>query len=224
MNSSDLHYFLIRHIVDHGFAPELGRIATHFEVAQEEAIVVLKELQEIHGVVLHPNAPKVWVIHPFSLAPTNFFLQSARQKWWSNCAWCSLGAAALINEDLTIQSTLGSEDELLKISVNDGKIEDDLVAHFPIPMKNAWDNVIYTCSTMLFFRNEQQVDEWCTQHQIPKGDVQPIGKIWRFARKWYGNHLNPEWKKWTIEEAKSIFDEFELTHPVWQLEGAAERF
>ena len=224
MNTSELHYFLIRHIIDHGFVPELVSISTHFKVSQDEVIAVLEELQEIHGVVLHPHVPKVWVIHPFSLAPTNFFLQSERQKWWSNCAWCSLGAAALIDEDLTIQTTLGSEDEILKISVKDGKIEDDLVVHFPIPMKNAWDNVIYTCSTMLFFRNEQQVDDWCTRHQMPKGDVQPISKIWPFARKWYGNHLNPEWRKWTVEEAKAIFEEFELIHPVWQLEGTAERF
>jgi hypothetical protein len=34
----------------------------------------LYDLQEYHGVVLHPNEPKIWVIHPFLLAPTNFWL------------------------------------------------------------------------------------------------------------------------------------------------------
>lgn len=107
MNTSSLHCFLIRHIVDHGHAPDIVNIAEHFDVKPEDVIAELQTLQEIHGVVLHPHVPKVWVIHPFSLAPTNFFLQSSRQKWWSNCAWCALGAAALINEDLTIQTTLG---------------------------------------------------------------------------------------------------------------------
>ncbi len=224
MNTAGLHYYLIRHIVDHGFAPDNKEIANHFGVHEEQVVEGLLSLQEIHGVVLHPNEPKVWVIHPFSLAPTNFFLQSARQKWWSNCAWCSLGAAALIAEDLTIRTTIGSESESLEIAVKNGVINDDLVVHFPIPMKNAWDNVIYTCSTMLFFSSEQEVDAWCDQHQIPKGDVQPISKIWPFAQKWYGNHLDPDWKKWTSEEAQEIFKEFELTHPVWKLEGTHERF
>lgn len=224
ITTSNLHHYLIRHIVDHGFAPDHEKIARNFEVDPTQVINALLALEEIHGVVLHPNEPKVWVIHPFSLAPTNFFLQSTHQKWWSNCAWCSLGAAALIGEDLTIRTTIGAENESLEIAVKNGAISDDLVVHFPIPMKNAWDNVIYTCSTMLFFRNEQEVDDWCHQHQMPKGDVQPIGKIWPFARKWYGNHLDPEWKKWTSEEAIAIFEAFGLTHPVWKLEGLAERF
>ena len=41
------------------------------------------------------------------------------------------------------------------IAIRDGKIvESNYYIHFPIPMQNAWDNVIYTCSTMLLFENE----------------------------------------------------------------------
>jgi hypothetical protein len=45
---------------------------------------------------------------------------------------------------------------------------------------------------------------------IPKGDVQPISKIWEFSKEWYGNHLNPNWQKWTSEEAAQIFEKFGL--------------
>ncbi len=225
ISTSGLHYYLIRHIIDHGFVPDNDKIAGHFDVSTAQVVSELSVLQEIHGLVLHPHEPKVWAIHPFSLAPTNFFLQSSRQKWWSNCAWCSLGAATLIEEDLVINTTLGSEGERLTIEIRDGAIsEEDLVVHFPIPMTKAWDNVIYTCSTMLFFRSEVEVDDWCKHHQIPKGDVQPITRIWPFARKWYGNHLNQNWEKWTRDEAKAIFREFGLTHTVWQLPESEERF
>ena len=44
----------------------------------------LNNLQEYHGVVLHPNKPEVWVIHPFSLAPTNFLVKSGKGIWWGN--------------------------------------------------------------------------------------------------------------------------------------------
>ena len=190
-----------------------------------EVEAALYQLQDYHGVVLHPNEPKVWVIHPFSLAPTNFFIQSTRGQWWSNCAWCSLGAAALINSDLTISTTIGAGTKQVTVHIEKGKIiEKNLYVHFPIPMQKAWDNVIYTCSNMLLFESEEQVINWSRRHDIPLGDIQPIDHIWAFAQQWYGNHLNPDWEKWTIEEAKDIFAEHHLHHPVWHLESTQERF
>lgn len=225
MNLSSLHHFIISHIIEQGHAPSMQGMTAYFGKTEAEVVKGLYELQDYHGAVLHPNSPKVWVIHPFSLAPTNFVVESARGLWWGNCAWCSLGVAALLQEDLTITTSLGAHGKQVVIRIVDGKLDrKDLYIHFPIPMKNAWDNVIYTCSNMLVFESEAQVNDWCQHHDIPKGDLQPIDNIWQFSKKWYGNHLNPEWKKWTISEAKSLFAQYQLNHPVWQLEDAKERF
>lgn len=225
ITNSNLHYILLRHIIDKGFAPDVLYLADYFKADQAEVIAALYNLEEYHGVVLHPKEPKIWVIHPFSLAPTNFFIQNEEGQWWGNCAWCSLGVAALLKADLTISTTIGAEHKQIRIHIKNGEIvEKNLWIHFPIPMKNAWDNVIYTCSNMLVFENEKQVEEWSERHRIPKGDIQSIEKIWEFAKRWYGNHLNPEWKKWTVEEAKRIFVESGLNHPVWDLEESKERF
>jgi hypothetical protein len=70
---------------------------------------------------------------------------------------------------------------------------------------------------MLLFENEAEVDRWSAQHRIPKGDVQPIQKIWEFSKVWYGNHLNPDWHKWSTAEAQQIFDRFGLDHTIWKL-------
>ena len=91
-------------------------------------------------------------------------------------------------------------------------------------MKNAWHNVIYTCSTMLIFKNDTQINSWTKRHNIIKGDVQPIENIWEMSKKWYGNYLNPNWKKWTMKEAKDMFLEFNLTHEIWDLEDSDSRF
>jgi len=72
--------------------------------------------------------------------------------------------------------------------------------------------------------NEQQIDEWTMKHNIPKAGVQELEKIWNFSKKWFGNHLNPNWTKWSIEEAKKIFREFGLTDQIWELENSNERF
>lgn len=223
--NSNLHYSIIRGIIDNGFAPGIDDLAEILKSNREDIIKGLYTLQEYHGVVLHPNEPKVWVIHPFSLSPTNFYVKSNKGEWWGNCAWCSLGIAALIKDDVKIITTIGAETKQIEINIIKGVVQEkNYYIHFPIPMKNAWDNVIYTCSNMLVFENELQINEWSKKHNIPKGDIRPIEAIWNFSKKWYGNHLNPEWTKWTADEAKQIFREFELTGRIWDLSSSSERF
>lgn len=188
---SVLHYTIIKHIIDTGYAPKVNHLANLLRMSEEDLITALINLQDYHGVVLHPKSHEIWVIHPFSLAPTNFLVSSASGEWWGNCAWCSLGLAALLKQDVTIRTTIGANGRQVIIHIKDGEIvESNYYIHFPIPMQNAWDNVIYTCSTMLLFENESQIDIWCHRHNIPKGDIQPIRKIWEFSKVWYGNDPN----------------------------------
>ena len=225
ITNSNLHFTILQEIIDNGFAPNVSELSKILSATENEIIKGLHDLQEYHGVVLHPNEPKVWVIHPFSLSPTNFYVKTQNGEWWGNCAWCSLGVAALLKDDVIIITTITAETKQIEIIIIDGEIQEkNYFIHFPIPMKNAWDNVIYTCSNMLVFENETQIEEWTKKHNISKGDIQPIEKIWNFSKKWYGNHLNPNWKKWTIEEAKEIFNEFDLKNKIWQLEDSNERF
>lgn len=225
VTNSNLHYTIIREIIQNGFAPSVQDLSDIFQADQQQIIKGLNDLQEYHGVVLHPHEPKNWVIHPFSLAPTNFYLKSKKGEWWGNCAWCSLGVAALLKDDVKITTTIGAETKQIEINIIDGEIQEkNYCIHFPIPMKNAWDNVIYTCSNMLIFENEVQIEKWTIKHNIPKGDVQPIENIWNFSKKWYGNHLNPNWTKWSIQEAKEMFLEFNLNNSIWELGDSKERF
>ncbi len=225
ISNSILHYTIIQRIIDNGFAPSVEDLREILNAKNEEIVKGLLDLQDYHGVVLHPNEPKIWVIHPFSLAPTNFYVQSTKGEWWGNCAWCSLGIAALIDDDVKISTLIGAETKQIQINIIEGDIQQkEYFIHFPIPMKKAWDNVIYTCSNMLVFENEQQVNEWSKKHNIQKGDIQPIEKVWEFSKKWYGNHLNQDWKKWTIEEAKQLFKEFSFEDEIWNLSNSNERF
>jgi hypothetical protein len=138
-----LHFTIIKYIIQNGYAPDVKEIGNLLNEKENDVINGLYALQEYHGVVLHPNEPKIWVIHPFSLAPTNFYIKTAKGEWWGNCAWCSLGVAALLNEDLTITTNVGAHDEQVKIHIVNGEIQEkDLFIHFPISMKKAWDNVI----------------------------------------------------------------------------------
>jgi hypothetical protein len=121
---------------------------------------------------------------------------------------------------------LGGEDKQISFDITNGKIVSDqlLFIHLPIPMKNAWDNVVFTCSVMLIFSSEDDIDNWCTRHHFSKGDVQSIENIWNFAQVWYGNHSSQQWTKWTNEQAKDIFQRFHLTHDVWKIPQTNKNF
>lgn len=225
ITNASLHYTILQEIITNGFAPDIQTLAQLLNQTEKEVEESLYRLQDYHGVVLHPNEAKIWVVHPFALAPTNFYVQSKGKAWWGNCGWCSLGIAALIKTDCRITTTVGGETQQIKLHIKNGKLQEkNYLIHFPIPMKQAWDNVIYTCSNMLVFENENQIDTWSKKHKIPKGDFQPIEKVWQFSKKWYGNHLNPNWEKWTVDEARQIFAEFGLEHPIWNLGNSKERF
>ncbi|KAJ5348403.1 putative transmembrane protein [Penicillium brevicompactum] len=91
-------------------------------------------------------------------------------------------------------------------------------------MRNAWDNVIYTCSVQLLFRDEAEVDEWCSTRGIPKGDVRPIEQIWNFATEWYGRHADADWTKRSLHDAVEIFRRHNLTGPTWSIGDNSGRF
>lgn len=164
-------------------------------------------------------------MHPFSTAPTNFCIEGARRKWWGMCAWCSLGAAAILGEDVSFTTTLGGESKQVRVAVQGGKVlANDLYVHFPVPMRDAWNNIVHTCSLMLLFDSEVAVDEWCGRHNIAKGDVQPIQKVWEFAKVWYGNHMREDWTRATGDEVKAMFDQMGFTSDIWRLPVTKTRF
>jgi hypothetical protein len=220
-----LHHELIRALLETCSIPDNVQLAARLHCSTQDLERCFEMLAEQHGVVLHPNSHHVWVIHPFSLAPTPFLVRAGERRWWGNCAWCSLGIAALLDEPCAVTSSLGAEEERIVISVGEGRVTpDDLLVHFPIPMARAWDNVVYTCSTMLLFRNTDDVRRWGRRHGLPVGDIQPLSKVWDLARRWYGGYLRPDWRKRSTEEARAIFRDLGFSHPVWNLDPTSGRF
>lgn len=225
VTNSSLHYRILTHFVESGHAPTASELAAALGATPAEVERGLVELQEYHGVVLHPGTSEIRAAHPFSATPTNFRVESERGGWWANCAWCAMGVVTLVGGTATVTTTLGAESSQVAVRVRDGVLETrDLLVHFPVPMARAWDNVVYTCSVMLLFESENSIAEWCARHGIPRGDVQPLTKVLAFARSWYGRHLDPAWTKWSGAEAAALFEQFGLKGPIWQIPTDPMRF
>lgn len=225
LSHATLHEAIVSTFLQQQRPPALRELAERFACEEDEVRRGLRALAEYHGVVLQPHSDEIWVAHPFSAAPTTFVVRSGARSWWGNCAWCSLGLAHLAGGTATIETRLGALAEPVTIRIEDGQILDrDFVVHFPIPMRRAWDNVVYTCSLMLLFRDEAQVSEWCAARGIARGDVRPIAQIASFAAEWYGRHADPAWAKWTVREAAELFGRHHLDGPTWTLDDEAARF
>ncbi|KAL6815451.1 Alkylmercury lyase domain-containing protein [Trichoderma sp. SZMC 28013] len=226
MDHSSLHEFIISSFLKTQRAPTVNDIATRFESDVATTRQGLQALAEYHGVVLHPKSDEVWVCHPFSATPTTCIVSSGDRKWWGNCAWCSFGVMHLAGGTSTFTTRTGAIGDEVTITARDGQLVDteDFVIHFPVPMTKVWDNVIYTCSVQLLFRNEAEVEEWCATRGIAKGDVRPIKQVWDFAREWYGRHADANWRKWTVRDAIEIFGRHKLTGPTWDIGDEAGRF
>jgi hypothetical protein len=219
-----LHHTILTHFVERGYAPSVRELSGILEQPRDSVIAALEALQDDHGVVLQPVSREIWVAHPFSAAPTNFWVESRRGSWWGNCAWCSMGIAALVGGDVVVTTTLGGESRQVRVRVSDGATQDEYLVHFPVPMARAWENVTYTCSTMVLFDSEQAIADWCARHRIAKGDVQPISAVLDFATVWYGHHLDKNWRRLSAAEAKELFGRFQLSGPTWDIPPAATRF
>jgi hypothetical protein len=228
LGSAALHHAIMRGFVDDGHAPTSAELARRLEVDEPTVHAGLRRLADEHGVVLHPDRPEVWVAHPFANAPTPFLVRCGGRGWWGTCAWCSLGVAALVEDgrhDVTITTTLGAEGSPVTLVVRGGVVvDDDYVVHFPVPMRDAWHNVLYTCQVMLLFRKPEDVHDWSRRHGVPIGDIRPVSVVNAFARDWYGRHLDPDWRKWTAAEAEQIFARHGLTGETWRLPASGERF
>jgi hypothetical protein len=162
-----LHYLLTKHVIETGHAPDLLALSTPAGRAEKETEDGLRQLEQMHGVILVPNSTKVWSLHPFALMPSAFWVTVNQRGWWANCAWCSLAIGAALRQDVTITTSDGAEGKELQFNVESGRpSRSDLMLHFPYPPAKWWDNPYSPCGNILFFSSEANIDAWCERHGI----------------------------------------------------------
>jgi hypothetical protein len=212
------HAKIIEHIMTQGFAPKTRDLAEELAVTLPILESSVERLSENHALVLHPGTHDVWIIHPFSLSPTATWVESSERGWWAPCMWCAFGISTLVRGDLTIHASEGGESEKMLIRFRDGRLIDrEYFVHFPIPPRHAWSNVHHFCSSVLPFKNAEEVGDWGKRHGLPVGQIITTEKLFELATKWYGRHKDVDWVKWTSSEAQNIFDQVGLTGEFWNL-------
>jgi hypothetical protein len=95
-------------------------------------------------IVLQPDSREVLMANPFSAVPTAFLVRSGNRTWYGNCIWDAMGIAAMVHADATLDSSCGCCGYAVKLEMpSQLRDEDGRVAHFAIPAKRWWDDIVF---------------------------------------------------------------------------------
>jgi hypothetical protein len=122
---------------------ELGRVPTIAETGGDQA--ALRRLHDEHALVLEADGSAIRMAAPWSGVPTPYRVRAAGREWFGNCVWDAFGIPAALGVDGHVSATCLDCGEGLEVGASDGRSDrDDLVAHFLLPARRWWDDIVFT--------------------------------------------------------------------------------
>lgn len=124
---------------------ELGRAPLPGELGDEDEVVAAwRRLHDARALVLDQDGRRIRMANPFSAIPTQHRVH-ARDRWWyANCAWDAFGVLAALHEDGRIESSCPDCAETIGTDVVDEQPQQELFAHFVVPARRWWDDIVFT--------------------------------------------------------------------------------
>lgn len=210
-----------RSLADTGRAPIPAEIASRVDA--DEAVVrsALRRLHDARHLVLDAD-DNVILAHPFATTSFGFSVMGPRTLWWGGCAWDSFAIPHLVPAQpdvLVATRCLGCDSPLSWVVTRGAPPAGDEVAHFLVPMAQAWDDVVTTCSNQRLFCSHDCVLAWldATGHDL--GYVMDLATLWRLAEHWYDGRLDPGYTRREPAQARDYFRHVGLAGPFWGLEN-----
>jgi len=205
-----------------GTPPTVEQQAAALGAPAEDIRDARRALAEAHALVIDESA-EIRIAHPLSAAPTGFAVAAAGKTFHGNCIWDSLAIPAMLKADARISASCGDCQEPMEVVVEDGELvgselaSDARVMHVALPAAQWWEDVVYTCKTILLFRDDEHVSRWCDRWRVTRGAAMPLRQAWLLAQAWYGNRMDPDWQPRSREAAQKILDDVGLTGSFWRL-------
>jgi hypothetical protein len=61
------------------------------------------------------------------------------------------------------------------------------------------------------------VNAWCADRRVARGAIMTLSQAWALSQRWYGNRLDPDFRRPSVDEANAIFASVGLTGAFWKL-------
>ncbi len=145
MDIWDVRAFVYQHFADTTHAPSVDETAKHFNLSNEEAGEIYKELNNRHAFFLEPETLTIRMANPFSAIPTDFKVHANGKTYFANCAWDMLGIPAALHCDAVIDAVFTESNESVQLEIRDGKVTNsEYLVHFPVPFARWYDDLVFT--------------------------------------------------------------------------------
>ena len=129
------------HWMETGRAPLASELSTALDQDVDSA---LDELAAAHTIVFEQGSKQIRMAHPFSAAPTPYAVRSEGISYWANCAWDSLGIAAMLGRDTEAPAVCAVSGAPVDLGIRSGKIRGEGVVHLLVPARHFWDDIVFT--------------------------------------------------------------------------------
>ena len=213
----ELRVAVYRGFARDGSAPAVPSLAETVGVSEPEVHHGLAQLATERHVVLDAEG-RIVMAHPFSAVPLGFSVMGRRTLWWGGCCWDSFAIPHLVpDEDEVLVATRcpGCGQPAAWVVSSDEPPQDDWVAHFLVPVRHMWDDVLHTCGHQRLFCSEACVEAWCASTENERGYVMDLEALWRLASQWYAGRLDPGDVRREPDAAVEYLRGVGLVDPFW---------
>lgn len=200
-----------------GRAPSAAELAELLGGTTADAEASLRRLHDARHVVLDDGA--IVMAHPFAAVPLGFAVMGRDTLWWGGCAWDSFALPHLLPDEPPVLVATRCPSCGTAHAWNVGRAappDGDQVAHFLVPVRRIWDDVVASCRNQRLFCDRDCVAAWLAATGNDEGAVLDLPTLWRLARHWYDGRLERGHRRRDPVTATAYFAEVGLTGPFWE--------
>lgn len=70
---------------------------------------------------------------------------------------------------------------------------------------------------MSLFRSEEHLERWLGARGFARGEVAPLGTVWRLAGAWYTDPRIPGWRPRSRDASQAVLASVGLTGEFWEM-------
>lgn len=131
--------------IERGSPPLIAEVASALRLTPADVHAAFERLAAGRALVLQPDSGEILMAEPFSAVPTPFVVEVAGFSCYGNCIWDALGVAVMLKQEARIKTACGDCGLALQLCVADGLVVGDAgVAHFAVPAREWWNDVVFT--------------------------------------------------------------------------------
>lgn len=220
VDPEDIRLMIYADLARIGAAPSIPELAKRLGAEPADVGAGLRELAVARHVVID-GAGNLLMAHPFATIPFGFAVMGTDRLWWGGCAWDSFALPHLVPDqtDVLVSTRCpGCDRAHAWVVGREAPPAGDQMAHFLVPVRKMWDDVVTTCQNQRLFCDTACIERWLAETGHERGYVMDLATLWRLASHWYDGRLERGYLRRQPTAAADYFRDVGLHGEFWGLD------